>query len=540
MMFGKIPVPDAEGAILAHSVRLPRGSFKKGRVLSADDIATLAESGIERVFAARLAAGDVPEDEAAGELASAIAGHHAEAAEPFTGRANVYAGSAGVAVVDVDRVRRINRLHESLTLATVGAFETVEPRQMLATVKIIPFATPRAVLDEALAIAHEGGPLVSVAAYEAHKAGLVVTRLPQTKEQVIEKSIEAVRARLAAAGSTLGGHRVVGHDIAEVADAARSLAEEGCAPILLFGASAIVDRGDVVPAGLEAAGGEVVHLGMPVDPGNLMMLGRLGKVPVIGVPSCARSPKVNGFDWVLQRVLAGLEVAPADIMDMGAGGLLKEIPSRPTPREGQAGEGVPKIPSVAAIVLAAGRSTRWGADNKLLKEIAGKPMVRHAVETALQSKAGPVIVVTGHEADAVRSALDGLDVRVVHNRDYREGLSTSLKAGIAAVPETANAAIVCLGDMPLVAPRHIDRLIAAFNPAEGRAICVPVLSGKRGNPVLWGADFFADMAALTGDIGAKHLMSRYSDVICEVEIGETAIFTDIDTPDAASALKDAG
>ncbi len=540
MMFGEIPVPDAEGAILAHSVRLPRGSFKKGRVLSADDIATLADNGIERVFAARLAAGDVPEDEAAGELAAAIAGRDAEAAAPFTGRANVYAGSAGVAVVDVDRVRRINRLHESLTLATVGAFETVEPRQMLATVKIIPFATPRAVLDEALALAREGAPLVSVAAYKARKAGLVVTRLPQTKDQVVEKSIESVRARLAAAGSTLAGHRVVGHGIAEVAEAARALAAEGCAPILLFGASAIVDRGDIIPAGLEAAGGEVVHLGMPVDPGNLMMLGRLGEVPVIGVPSCARSPKVNGFDWVLQRVLAGLEVTAADIMDMGAGGLLKEIPSRPTPREGQAGEGVPKIPSVAAIVLAAGRSTRWGADNKLLKEIGGKPMVRHAVEAALQSKAGPVIVVTGHEADAVRSALDGLDVRVVHNPDYREGLSTSLKAGIAAVPETANAAIVCLGDMPLVAPRHIDRLIAAFNPAEGRAICVPVLSGKRGNPVLWGADFFADMAALTGDIGAKHLMSRYGDVICEVEIGENAIFTDIDTPDAASALKDAG
>ena len=157
-------------------------------------------------------------------------------------------------------------------------------------------------------------------------------------------------------------------------------AQSACDPILVFGASAIVDRGDVIPSAVVKAGGEVLHLGMPVDPGNLMMLGALGDVPVIGVPSCARSPKLNGFDWVLARVMADVPVRPADIMDMGAGGLLAEIPTRPLPREGK-----PKpqrAPRVAAIVLAAGQSSRMGS-NKLLADVGGLPMVRRTLDAVV-------------------------------------------------------------------------------------------------------------------------------------------------------------
>ena len=334
MKFGEIPVADAAGAILAHSVGHAKGVFKKGRVLSVSDIELLAASGISRVFAARLGGDDVPEDEAAQALATRIRGANVSVRAPFTGRANLHAEAQGVVVIDGARVNALNRVHESLTVATVGFYSVVDPGQIIVTVKIIPFAVPRKILDRALAIVGDE-PLIQVQAFRARRVGLVITKLSRTKASILEKSETAIRERVAALGSDLAKVIVCDHSIDAVGEAVVKIDKDSCNPILVFGASAIVDRGDVVPAGVVAAGGEIIHLGMPVDPGNLMMLGKLRDVPVIGVPSCARSPKVNGFDFVLQRVLAGLELTGHGIMDMGAGGLLAEIPSRPLPREGK-------------------------------------------------------------------------------------------------------------------------------------------------------------------------------------------------------------
>jgi molybdenum cofactor cytidylyltransferase len=535
MQFAEMPIAQAAGAILAHSVRHANGTFKKGRVLEPADIAALEASGVERVFAARLEPGDVAEDAAAGTVARALSGSGALAQEPFTGRANVHAASAGIALIDATRVRALNRLHESLTLATVAPFDIVEPRQMLATVKVIPFAVPAPVLDAALALV-ASEPLVALAPFMPHRAGLVITVLPHTRAQLIDKTKTAIATRLEALGSRLGDVEEAPHSIAGVRDAVARLIASDHAPILIFGASAIVDRGDVVPQGLVAAGGDIVHLGMPVDPGNLLLLGRARQTPVIGVPSCARSPKLNGFDWVLARTLADLEVTPHDIMDMGAGGLLMEIPTRPLPRERNAPDG--KAPNVAALVLAAGRSSRMGATNKLLATVAGTPMVRRVAETALASSASPVIVVTGHQAEAVEAALAGLDVTTVHNPDFASGLAGSLKTGLAALPPDADAFIVCLADMPLIEPAHIDSLIAAFD-LETRPICVPVHAGRRGNPVLWARRYIPDMLALTGDEGARRLLDTHAEAIAEVPINSDTIFADFDTPEALAEIKSA-
>jgi molybdenum cofactor cytidylyltransferase len=311
----------------------------------------------------------------------------------------------------------------------------------------------------------------------------------------------------------------------------------GADPIIVFAASAIVDRGDVIPAGLVAAGGDILRLGMPVDPGNLMLLGRLGTTDVIGAPSCAASPKINGFDWVLERRLAGLEVTSADVAAMGLGGLLKEIATRPQPREGDEDAGPRRAPRIAALILAAGRSTRYGGANKLLEDLNGAPIVRHAVRAALQSRARPVVVVTGHQGEQVSAALAGLDVRLVANPDYVQGLSTSLKAGVAALPADVDGVLVCLGDMPRITADHLDRLISAFAPKESRSIAVPVHNGKRGNPVLFGRSLFAEILEAEGDTGAKHLIGRHADEVAEVDLGTSAIFVDVDTPDALARLK---
>ncbi|HXJ02815.1 MAG TPA: NTP transferase domain-containing protein, partial [Micropepsaceae bacterium] len=250
-------------------------------------------------------------------------------------------------------------------------------------------------------------------------------------------------------------------------------------------------------------------------------------------PSCARSPKVNGFDFVLQRLFADLPVSSADIMRMGVGGLLQEIPSRPQPRDAE--HASLRAPRIAALVLAAGLSSRMGS-NKLLQEWRGKPLLRWTVEAALASGASPVIVVTGNESAKVEAALKGLDVRFAHNWDFRDGLSTSLKCGLAAVPDSADGAIVLLGDMPEIATNLIDRMIAAFSPADNRSICVAVHQNRRGNPVLWSRAFFPEIASLTGDEGARRLLAEHDELVCEIEAGGASL-RDIDTPEALAALR---
>jgi molybdenum cofactor cytidylyltransferase len=192
---------------------------------------------------------------------------------------------------------------------------------------------------------------------------------------------------------------------------------------------------------------------------------------------------------------------------------------------------------VAAIVLDAGRSTRMGSANKLLCEVAGKPMLRHTVDSVLASTARPVLVVTGHQRSEVEAALAGLDVTVVANPAYATGLSSSLKAGLAAVPRHSKGVLVALGDMPLVKPAHLDGLIAAFSAAQGQAIIVPTHRGQRGNPVLWPAACFADMLALEGDAGARQLFAAHAGLIREVPLEADAILADIDTPEALAHLR---
>jgi len=539
--FGRVPLEQAEGAILGHSVSAGTLRLKKGHRLSAQDIAGFRAAGWTSVVAAQFEAGDVPEDQAAAVVAAAAAGDGVKVQAAFTGRCNLYADAAGVAVIDVARVERLNSVDEALTIATVPAFDVVEPGQMLATVKVIPFSAPSAAVARCTAIAGEAGPLVRVAAFQRRSVGLVMSRLPGTKASVLEKTVAAVRDRVEALGSTLDAWLDCDHADAAVAACVRQLLQRGCAPILVFGASAIVDRRDVIPAGIVLAGGTVDHFGMPVDPGNLLLLAHHGAVPVIGLPGCARSPKLNGFDWVLQRLLAGIPVRGADLARMGAGGLLKEIPSRPQPRDGKAAPAIvaPRAPRIAAVVLAAGKSSRMGR-NKLLETVDGKAMIVHVVDAVLASAAKPVVVVTGNEADAVRAALAGRRVRFVHNPDFAAGLSSSLRAGLAALPEDCDGAFVCLGDMPRVKAAQLDKLIAAFNPVEGRAIVVPTFSGKRGNPVLWAASFFPAMKAVAGDVGAKHLIGEHIDQVREVAMDDGAILLDIDTPQALAALRGGG
>ena len=538
MKFGPLAPKDALGATAVHSIRQGDLVLKKGTLIGEREIAALEAAGVAEIVVARIEQGDVSEDQAAAEIAAAAGGEGTRTDRAFTGRCNLFAQASGVLVVDKDAVDRLNRIDEAVTIATLSAYKPVVEGEMIATVKIIPFAVSGASRDRAVAEATRAKPVIRIAPYTVRKIGIVSTLLPGLAPKVVEKTLKITAARIAPSGATIVAERRVPHEQEALARAIVEVRNEGAELVIVFGASAIADRRDVIPMAIQAAGGDIEHFGMPVDPGNLMLIGRLRGQAVIGAPGCARSPKENGFDWVLMRLLAGLPVTRDDITGMGVGGLLMEIVTRPQPRSEPAPE---QGRRVAAVVLAAGRSTRMstklGAVNKMLAEIGGKPLVRIATEQALASRAKPVIVVTGHERDKVEQALQGLDVRFVHNPDFADGLAGSVKTGISAVPPDSDAAIVCLGDMPQVDSGLIDKLLAAFDPERGALVVVPSIDGRRGNPVVWSRRFFNDLMAITGDIGARHLIGQYAEAVVEVPVAGEAALTDVDTPESFSAVK---
>jgi len=534
MKFGAVPPREAEGAVAVHSIRKDGMVLKKGTLVGKAEIAALEAAKVSEIVVARLEPGDVSEDVAAAEIAAAVAGEGVRVDRAFTGRANLFAEAAGVLVVDKTGVDALNDVDPAITFATLSAYAPVVAGKMIATVKIIPFAVARAARDRALAAARAARPIVRVAPFKLRKIGIISTVLPGLAEKVIEKTLRVTEERLAPAGATIVAEKRVPHETNALAKALDEVLKAGAEMVVVFGASAIADTRDVIPAAVEAVGGRIEHFGMPVDPGNLMLVAEANGRPVLGAPGCARSPKENGFDWILMRLLAGLPIKRSDITGLGVGGLLMEIVTRPQPRAVPVPE---KGHRIAGLVLAAGRSTRMGGPNKLLEEINGMPLVRIVAEQALASRASPVIVVTGHQRERVERALAGLPVTVVHNPDFADGLSTSLKAGIKAVPPDADGAIVTLGDMPQVSAKLIDRLIAAFDPERGALVVIPTIDGKRGNPVLWARRFFSDLLAVEGDVGARHLISGYAEAVTEVPVEDAAALTDVDTPEALIAVR---
>ena len=331
MKFGPVPVEECLGGIIAHAVRRDGLMLKKGTLVGPREHRQLIEAGVGSVMIARLEPGDIGEDEAASQLARALAGDHIQVEPPFTGRANLFADSAGLLIFDGATIDAINAPDERITVATLSPLKAVVEGEMVGTVKIIPFAVEAAALQSALS---RRGTGLRIAPFIPQRVAVISTLLPSLKPTTIEKTLRVTEDRLTPLGSSIVAQAQVAHETDALTRAILDL-EQSTDLLIIFGASAISDRLDVIPAAIIAAGGSVTQLGMPVDPGNLLLLGRTGAGgAVIGAPGCARSSRENGFDFVLQRLLAGLEVSAASIRAMGAGGLMMEIISRPQPRGG--------------------------------------------------------------------------------------------------------------------------------------------------------------------------------------------------------------
>lgn len=533
MIFGTFAVAHAEDLVLAHAVSLPGSILRKGHRLTRPDVERMTAAGIETVLAARLEPGDMLEDEAATRLAATLPRTWLRCSKAATGRVNVYATVAGLFTADKAVVDRCNAVDPAITLACLADHTRVAPGDMVATFKIIPLAAAGSKVADAADILRRTQPF-DVRPFRPHAVALIATLLPSLKASLVDKTRRVLDRRLARSASRIVGEARVRHDTDTVAEAIRQAldAQPGSPDlIVIFGASAVSDPLDVIPQAIRLAGGEVLQVGMPVDPGNLLVLGRIGGIPVLGAPGCARSPKENGFDWVLDRLLAGEEVSAREIRAMGVGGLLVEIPSRPQPREAAG-----RPATVAAVLLAAGTASRIGdGRHKLLAEFDGVALVRRLAQAACDSDISNLVVVTGHRATEIEAALAGLPAEIAHNPDFATGMAGSLIAGFASkAAAQADGILVMLADMPAVSTADLNALIEAFRAAGGPAIVRAVAGGAPGNPVILPSVLRDQVMQLEGDVGARHLIDAAGLPVIEVEIGENARL-DVDTAEAVAA-----
>lgn len=327
MHFGPVPVAQALGTVLAHSLHLNGSRLRKGRVLETSDITALQAAGVQEVIVARLGADDLGEDLAAGQIAQTLVPDpetaHLRLTTPSTGRVNIYAQGPGVLDLDVPALEAANRIDPMITIATLPPFARTRARGMVATVKIIAYGVDKTAVAQVQGLAQNA---MRVRPVVMENAILIQTDTGSGAG----KGQDAIETRLTTLGITLTDTITVAHKTAPLAHA---IAQAKADLVLILTASATSDPHDVAPEALRAAGGTVTRFGMPVDPGNLLFLGHIAERVVIGLPGCARSPALNGADWVLERVACGLEVSNSDIAAMGVGGLLKESPARPHPRE---------------------------------------------------------------------------------------------------------------------------------------------------------------------------------------------------------------
>ncbi|MBZ7921788.1 molybdopterin-binding/glycosyltransferase family 2 protein [Ensifer adhaerens] len=527
MRFGPVRTSEADGAILAHSVKLNEARLPKGHRLSPTDVTALIACGTLEVVVARLEPGDLMEDEAATRIAEAIAPDHLRFSQAATGRVNVYSRVAGLFVATRRTVDQLNRIDPAITLACLADHVPVQAGDMVATIKIIPLAVSAPFVEEAQNLLRDHTAF-EVKPFSARRAALIATQLPTLKPQVMDKTKAILTARLRQSGSELLTERRVAHTEGAVAAAINELQADHDL-LVVFGASAVADPDDVIPAAVRHAGGVVDHVGMPVDPGNLLVLGRVGATPVIGAPGCARSPRENGFDWILDRILAGEWPSFDDITGLGVGGLLGEIPTRPQPREKATA-----LPSgqVEIVVLAAGRASRMGTDggHKLLATFDGVPLVRRSVEAAITAAPGRVVVVTGHREADIRAALENLPAKLVSNPDYLSGMASSLTTGLSAVSDQASGILVMLADMPGVTGSDLRKLLDRFTAENGRAVIRATAEGQRGNPVILPQQTFSAVRQLVGDVGARHIIEKCGLPVIDVELGSAARL-DLDTPE---------
>lgn len=527
---------NAIGQLIAHGQYLDDGKIQKGTILSEEDILKLQKANIKKLTCAIPEDGDVNENIAASRLASALNTSGIKTDPAATGRVNFYSKTIGLIRYDYNLVRKFNSIDEAITLALVPHNQLLANNNMAATLKIIPFFVKEETLKRAENLLSEFGGF-TFHPLSPRKVWLIQTKLAGQKDRLFDITKKVTEARLKPLGADLIGETRTKHSVDEVAKAINLAKSNSAEIILISGGTAIIDRNDIIPEGIKFSGGNVDHFGLPVDPGNLLLLGHFDKTRIIGMPGCSRSPKLNGLDWILHLEMAGITLDKNELADLASGGLLMEIASRPLPRK-LVGHSQDRQ-KIAGIILAAGELSRMGSANKLLQEIDGVPMIRKVTEEMLATSLSSVSLILGHDAEIVANTVKDLPVKFIFNPEYRQGQSQSIRYAVESLNKDITDVLISLGDMPLVNAKLINQLIDNHFelPNSNSYITLPEYKSKRGNPVIWGKAFFEELKALSGDEGGRALFEAHPTAINPYLVCEDSILKDVDTEEMLNILR---
>ena len=517
MYFGNIALDKSEGNILAHSLTINNKKFFKGKIISKKDIIFLKSNGLDSIICAVPNKNDIHEDKTAKILGKLFVNKSIVMEDPHTGRVNLLASETGLIIIDEKIINKFNATSEHITIATLKNYSKVNKGDMIATIKIIPFYVNSLILKNINNVHLKEA--LNIYPFKQKNVGLILSHSEKENLKLNKISVEMISNRLANLNSSLKKIITCKHDSYSISKNIKILKKEKIDLILVLGASAIVDIKDKIPEAIQLAKGNIIRFGMPVDPGNLLLLGKLKNIPIIGLPGCARSPSLNGFDWILERLIVGTKISSKNISDMGVGGLLKTTNKHKS--------NIKKY-NISNIILAAGQSKRMKEKNKLLINIDNKKMIESIVNSAIKSNASNNIIVLGHQNKKIEKYISK-DITIIINEEYKKGLSTSLKKGVSALPEECDAAIIILGDMPKITSDLINSLIKNFDPKNNKYIAAPTYNGKRGNPILVGRKYFPDILNLKGDKGAKNILDKNSKYINNVPQKDSFSLIDIDT-----------
>lgn len=324
MKVEKVPIEQAVGHILIHNQVDPTGRrvLRKGRLLQAEDVATLQALGHTEVYIGRLAEADIDENEAAYRLGAALGQPHLQRSTARTGRVDLTAGAAGIFKVNSAGLLALNDIN-GVAVATLADNSQVSLNQPIGTIKIIPYALPQVDLEQAEAIIHQNQPLIELRPFSMKNACLITTGSPASHQKVVESFTPALRNRLATYNVELVEGPYVAEDETVIAKSLREALDSAVGMVLIAGETSIMDLDDITPRAIKAVGGEVVHHGVPVEPGNLLLLAYWGQTPIVGAPGCARSNQFNVVDMVLPRLASGERLSRRDLAALGHGGYLK-------------------------------------------------------------------------------------------------------------------------------------------------------------------------------------------------------------------------
>lgn len=528
MNFGTVDIAHCEGCLLAHSQTTVHGRIGKGTRITADIALQLAEHGLSTVVVAQLENGDIHEDAAAHAVAAQLSGNSVSLSRARTGRVNLMASVEGLCHFDAKAIIEANCIDEGITIATLPENHWVARGRMVATVKIIPYAVSNASLQAVLTVLAKR--TLSVTKPVPHRVELLQTRLSSIKESVLDKTYRITNERLVSRGASLTYESRCHHDAAPLVTLIGESLQRLPDWILIVGASAISDRADVIPQAIVMAGGTIDRYGLPVDPGNLLLLAHIGTTRIVGLPGCARSKRYNGLDMIFDRMACELPITDSWLNGLSVGGLLAEIADRPAPRIIRSDQY-----KIGALVLAAGSSRRAGKTNKLLVPYGKHTLVSHVAKVVCNSNACRVIAVTGFEPTLVEDALSSLTIECHYNGAHNSGMASSVVAGVSQLSDT-DGVLICLGDMPHITTHIINQLIEAYKNNPDKSIFVPVNNKQRGNPVLFSNVFFDTLLSLEGDVGARKLVQQYPDEVYELEVAGSGLFVDYDTEEELSAL----